>query len=105
MFDSIARNMCPKWEKCNAPICPLDPEWEKRSMLGEDPTCFYLSESVKPNAEAVFQERGLGELFKVITESAPAIISLWSRIRHNLERAKTTGSRMTKEPPKMKEPG
>jgi hypothetical protein len=68
-------------------------------MLNDDPTCFYLSESVKPDAEAIFRERGCGDLFKVIREAAQPMATRWSRLKRSLERAATTGSRMTREVP------
>jgi len=48
-----ARSMydCPKYEKCEAPICPLDADWRERTHLQEDRICFFLSESVKEGAE------------------------------------------------------
>ena len=39
---------CPRFDKCSAPICPLDPKWRERAHLSEDRLCFYLCESVKP---------------------------------------------------------
>ena len=41
---------CPKFARCNAPICPLDPDWEQRSHLQGDSSCLYMRESMKPGA-------------------------------------------------------
>ena len=90
---------CPKWDKCNSPVCPLDPDWERRVMLSEDSVCFYLAEAVKADAEAVFMRRGLGELFKVVSEHVQPMSSRWGRIRRALERAKGTGSRIARRAP------
>lgn len=30
---------CPRFEKCNVNICPLDPDWEPRNRLPGDPKC------------------------------------------------------------------
>jgi hypothetical protein len=54
---------CPKYKFCNAPVCPLDPAWARRLNSNEDPTCFYLCESVKDGSEALFQGAGLEELY------------------------------------------
>jgi hypothetical protein len=42
---------CPKFEACNAPICPLDPDWRKRTHLGGDALCFYAGEYVKEGGQ------------------------------------------------------
>jgi len=31
--------LCPKWDRCNAPKCPLDPLIDKRYAEPEDPKC------------------------------------------------------------------
>lgn len=95
----ISYEHCPKFEKCNAPICPLDPDWRKRVLFSEDATCFYLTESVKHGAETVFQGAGLGELYEVIVRVTPDITARHTRIQKALERAKLTGSRMTRSAP------
>lgn len=87
---------CPKFLKCNAPICPLDPDWRTRVLFSEDPTCFYLTESVKHGAEIVFQGAGLRELYEVIVRLTPDITARHARIRKALERAKLNGFRMTR---------
>lgn len=87
---------CPKFLKCNAPICPLDAEWRKRVLHSDDPTCFYLTESVKNDAASVFQVAGLGELYAVLLRVSHLITARHPRIRNALERAKLTGFRMTR---------
>lgn len=89
-------DLCPKWERCSAPICPLDPEALKRVMTDDDPVCFYLSEVAKPNAEAVFRGRGRTKLFEAISKQVQPLSTRWGRIRRALERAKTSGSRMAR---------
>ncbi len=63
---------CPKFLKCDAPICPLDADWEMRAFIDGDPTCFYLTQSVKKDAEAVFRGGGQGELYSEMVRSLPA---------------------------------
>jgi hypothetical protein len=88
--------LCSKWEKCNAPICPLDPGNLKRVMLNEDAVCFYLSEAVKTDAEAIFRGAGRRELYELVSQAIPPLSARWGRIRRALERAKLNGSRMTR---------
>ena len=87
---------CPKFQSCNAPVCPIDLAWAHRFNHKEDPTCFYLSESVKDGSQALFQGAGLGELYEVMHRVTPAIAKQHPRIKRALERAQQTGSRMAR---------
>ena len=89
-------NQCPKFLGCNSPVCPLDVDWKRRVLINEDSTCFYLTESVKHSAESVFQGAGLERLYTEIVRVCPAITERHPRIRKALERAKLSGSRMTR---------
>lgn len=68
-------------------------------MLGEDPTCFYMTESVKDGARTVFERAGLGGLFNILVLVRPSISFSYPRIRRSLERAELTGSRMARRFP------
>ena len=50
---------CPKWESCNAPICPLDEDWELRTHI-QDAICAFLREYAKIQAgqptQGVFEQ-------------------------------------------------
>jgi hypothetical protein len=89
---------CPRYHKCNAPICPIDRDWQRRVLLIVEPTCFYLTESVKDDAESVFNSAGLGKLYEVILRATPEITTRHARIRKALARSKMNGFRMTKPP-------
>jgi hypothetical protein len=99
--DSIAAgtNICPKYSKCNAPLCPLDPDMFKRTMLCSDAVCYYLTEAVKPGAEAIFRERGRIELFELVCKFIQPMSERWGRIHRHLERARKSGSRMARLAP------
>lgn len=86
---------CPRWDKCSAPICPLDPDWSKRVHRKGERICLWLTESVKENAKAVFEGAGLAHILQEIQSIAPAIIASRHTIRTALERASNTGSKMT----------
>jgi len=88
---------CPKFQACNAPICPCDSDWHKRSHLNGDKCCMYLLESAKPVAKAIFSAAGLGELYAVMVQAAPDITARYSTIRLTYERAKQSGSRMARK--------
>jgi hypothetical protein len=87
---------CPKYQKCNAPVCPIDSAWARRLNQREDATCFYLCESVKEDSQALFQGAGLGELYERIHQVIPAMVERHPRIRNALDRARLTGARMTR---------
>jgi len=86
--------LCPRWERCSVPLCPLDPDVFKRPMRDDEPVCYYLTEAVKIDAEAIFRRRGRAELFTAVSKLIPSLSARWGRIRRALERARTKGSRM-----------
>lgn len=89
---------CPKFSRCNAPICPLDGEWDRRKMLYDEPVCFYLLEHAKEGSKTRFEEQGLGELYEVIDRVLPEQSSKWGRVKRTYGRAKVTGSRLERLP-------
>lgn len=92
--EKAVSRLCPKWERCSVPLCPLDPDVFKRSMRDDEPVCYYLSEAVKNEAEAIFRRRGRAELFAEVSRLIPAMSARWGRVRRKLEGARTSGSRM-----------
>lgn len=94
MTTAIAPSACPKWDKCSAPLCPLDPALFKRVMRNDEPVCYYLTEAVKFDAEAIFRGRGRIDLFEVVSKFIVPMSARWGRIRRKLEDARKTGSRM-----------
>jgi hypothetical protein len=93
-MEVITLDQCPKFQTCSAPICPLDPDWHKRKHLSCDRCCFYLLEAAKTDSNHVFECAGLGKLHAAIVTLTPAITNAYSHIKHAVERAKSTGSRM-----------
>ena len=76
----------------------MEPITQRRVFRNDEPVCFFLTEGQKVNAEAVFEERGLGWLYTAMVKAAPLLSSRWGRIAAALERAKGTGSRMSNPP-------
>jgi len=93
---------CTKYKGCSAPVCPLDPNWRKARHLKGERICFYLCEAQKDGAEAIFEGRGLGELFKLMVEATPDISIRCGPINNALAKAAMTGSRINKKPPSNK---
>ncbi len=38
---------CPRFDRCSAPICPLDADWQHRAHLNGEPICIFLREAAK----------------------------------------------------------
>lgn len=87
---------CPRYDRCSANVCPLDADWHKRRHVRGDETCFFLTESAKPNAVENFASLGVGWLLD-IANHVRADKCLPDGIRETLERAKTTGSRIVNQ--------
>jgi hypothetical protein len=41
---------CPRFDRCNAALCPLDTGWRNRLHARGDSVCLYALESMKPTA-------------------------------------------------------
>lgn len=85
---------CDRFDKCSANICPLDPDWQQRKHLKGERVCFYLIETQKINAKAVFESGGRGYLYLLMAEATPAIVNRHYAIKYALKQAKKTGSRL-----------
>lgn len=84
--------LCPKFDSCSAPICPLDRDWQARTMTSSDATCIWLREIVKGGPEAA----GVPELIRFrVAEALPAILSSQrlSNLRHALNKAAKCASK------------
>jgi len=68
-------------------------------MRDDERVCFYLMESVKQDAEAIFGGRGRADLFDAVSKLVAPMSVRWGRIRRKLEDASKSGSRMATVPP------
>ena len=85
---------CPKWNSCNAPICPLDTRVLQRTYLRAEAICFYMHEYVKPNSYERFKVSHRGEIYEAISDVLKEVLSTHGYVRRRLERASSTPSRM-----------
>ena len=85
---------CPRFEKCSAPICPLDEDWGKRIQRGDEKVCFWLTESVKNGGVARLNESLPTNLVEVILRRRPLLSDRHGRIRRVLESASRTASKI-----------
>ncbi len=94
MMNPMKMSDCPRFDKCSAPICPLDSDWRLRVYRKGEPICFYLLEYVKPDAKAQFQGSIGVPIYEAIQTSIDAMSHRYAPLCRALERAKRTGSRM-----------
>lgn len=85
---------CPKFQKCNAPVCILDKEWKLRVHHKEDACCYYLLESQKNGAETNFRGAGIDKFYQIACAVCEEISCRQAPIKRCIARAKTTTSRM-----------
>ena len=90
---------CPRFGKCSAPICPLDPDWRHRVYRKGEPVCLYLLEFGKPHAKAQFQGSIGVSIYEAIQTSIDAMSHRYAPLCRALERAKQTGSRLVQFAP------
>ena len=90
------QQLCPKFSGCSAPICPLDPEWQRASHLPGERVCLWLRELVKEGGEARVAHASSGEVAARVAEVLPAIVASSSDIRSKLRDAARTGTKLNK---------
>ena len=82
---------CPKFNRCNASLCPLDEHWRRRSMTYGDSVCFYLTESVKDGAEARFKGVPDEGIYACARSSLPAMVATSKPSRNGLSEHRRPG--------------
>lgn len=90
------QQLCPKFSGCSAPICPLDPEWQRARHLPGERVCLWLRELVKEGGEARVAHASSGEVAARVAEVLPAIVASSSDIRSKLRDAARTGTKLNK---------
>jgi len=85
---------CPKYDHCNAPLCPLDSKWGERDYHKGEAVCFYMLEAQKPKARCRFTGTIEGEIYRAICIVVRDMKCAHGPLRKRLERAKRTKSRM-----------
>jgi hypothetical protein len=81
---------CPKFQTCNAAVCPLDPAWPRTYMRWKEPVCPYALASGKAGAA----ERFAGDpVFAAVLEVLPEIRKKFLPIDRAVEKAAKSGFR------------
>lgn len=85
---------CPKFDGCNAPICPLD-DWRRAQHLQGERICLWLREAVKPGGTARVARAATDEIAAAVAVALPEIIASGSAdLRHKLIAAAKSGSKL-----------
>lgn len=84
---------CPRFDSCNAPVCPLD-DWQRAQHLSGERICGLLCELVKDGGEARLGSRVPSVLVHTLTDVLPKVSARWGRIRGELDRASRSGSKL-----------
>jgi hypothetical protein len=87
-------NQCSKWEKCNAPLCPIDPNWQKTRHLKGEAVCHWLRMYAKNPQDGRFQGILRHEMAHQVISVYDSAIVPYGALRTALERAALTGSRL-----------
>lgn len=86
--------LCPKFDQCSAPICPLEATWWRAQHLPGDRICLWLREAVKPDGLARISRAATADIAGTVAEALPAIFACSSDIRHKLAAAARSGSKL-----------
>src|SRR5262245_8356953 len=81
---------CPRFNICNAAVCPLDPHWPRTVHLEDEIVCPYLLASRKKGAADYFKD---DPVFPVVLGRAPAVVVRFPAIERAIERASRSGIR------------
>lgn len=79
---------CPRFQTCNAAICPLDPAWRKAVHLPGEKVCYYLLNIVKAGADERFEENPVAQ---AVSEKAADVHAAHPDIAKRVARAAKTG--------------
>jgi hypothetical protein len=90
---------CPRFERCSANKCPLDPKWRKRIHVNGERVCFYAREAVKDGAAARFKGRADEGIYLRAVEMLSEPQNHGAPIRHALDDAARSGSTLDRPLP------
>ena len=89
---------CPKFDTCNAPICPLDPARAKRSYLKGEPICLFMLEHGKPGGPEKIHGTIGGDHLPAIGRAYQEAQTHWNGLYARLQAASLTRSRLRGAP-------
>src|SRR5690554_1712959 len=86
---------CPRFDSCNAPICPMDPHQKQRVYLSGEAVCLFMLEHVKPDGEAKIKATIGGDAAEVVGQAVEWAKCTYGPMQKRLNRASRTPSRLS----------
>ena len=83
----IQMAQCPRFDRCCAPICPIDTDWGERVHQKGEPVCAYLRRYAKDPLWGQKQVTVPTELWLRVVEAYPQVIARYVPIKKALKRA------------------
>lgn len=84
---------CPQFDRCSAPLCPLDPGLSHCRHLNGERVCLLLREWVKPEGRALLRGAVPREVLEAVEIALPIIMASSSDVRRRLREASGRGSK------------
>lgn len=85
---------CPRFDSCNANVCPLDPQWPRAQHIQGERVCGLLNEVVKVGGQPRVASVLSAGQFATLVREWPKVEARWSDIRVRLRASAKTGSRI-----------
>ena len=84
---AIEMAQCPRFDRCSAPICPIDTGWRTRAHRKGESVCAYLRRYAKDPLWG--QKQGIvpTDLWLKVAEVYPEVIARYSPLKKTLKRA------------------
>ena len=84
---AIEMAQCPRFDRCCAPICPIDTDWRERAHRKGEAVCAYLRRYAKDPLWGQKQGVVPTELWSRIGEVYPQVIERYAPLKKTLKRA------------------
>ena len=85
---------CPRFDSCNANVCPLDSKWPLAQHVQGEKVCGLLTELVKLEGHATVATVLSADQMATLVREWPKVEARWSDIKYRLRASSTTGSRI-----------
>ena len=84
---AIEMAQCPRFDRCCAPICPIDTDWRERVHRKGEPVCAYLRRYAKDPLWGQKQGSVPTELWLKVVEVYPQVIERYAPLKKTLKPA------------------
>ena len=88
---------CPKYERCNANLCPLDEISSERTMDRDEQVCHYLCEVSKNKDPSLYEDKDDAAVYIIASSRLNEMTFKSKALKRRLERTSKTHSRLAKK--------